>query len=577
VDTTLQLTHERVDDVPLLLGFLIKLRLPQLLDQVLKPHPHHQGLSQGWLITIWIAYILSHADHCKSHVRDWTRDLHRTLEACTGESIRDVDFTDDRLSLVLEALSNPDTWDRVEALLWNGTCEVYALPQERVRLDSTTSYGFHTIVADGLMQLGHSKDHRPDLPQLKLMAAAAEPTGQLIAATVHPGDAADDPLYLPIIARVRALLKRTGLLYTGDCKMAALETRGEIGAAGDFYLTPLPMTGTTKDQFTATWVEDAVSGPRRAELVPIRIGEDQVGIGYEFTRDQTATLKGLEWTWTERVQVIRSDSLAETQSRALSRRLEKAEAAVRALTPPPGPGRVQFTIGWELERAVAAVLAEHEVTDLLEVEWTYEETIRTQYVGRGRGGPDRPKKTKRTIRYQITTVQRNDLAIQERRLRMGWGVQVTNVPKERLSLVESVVAYRGGWSLERDFHLLKDRPLGIRPLYVRRDDQVVGLAHLLTLALRVLTLFEVLVRRGQEQHGEKLPGLYQGQATRTTDRPTASRVLGAIARAGITATQVDDGEECRWHLTPLPALVGRVLAYLGLEETVYTQIVTDSS
>jgi hypothetical protein len=67
--TTRQLTHERVDDVPLLLGLLIKLRLPQLLDRHLIPHPHHQGLSQGWLITIWIAYILSHADHrkCSGH------------------------------------------------------------------------------------------------------------------------------------------------------------------------------------------------------------------------------------------------------------------------------------------------------------------------------------------------------------------------------------------------------------------------------------------------------------------------------------------------------------------------------
>jgi transposase len=213
VDTTLQLTHERVDDVPLLLGFLIKLRFPQLLDQFLPTHPHHQGLSQGWLISIWITYILSRADHRKSHVRDWARDLHHTLEACTGQTIRAVDFTDDRLTLVLARLSNTETWDHIEAELWSGTCEVYALPVERVRLDSTTSYGFHTIVAGGLMQLGHSKDHRPDLPQLKLMAAAAEPSGQLIAATVHPGDAADDPLYLPMIARVRALLGRTGLLY----------------------------------------------------------------------------------------------------------------------------------------------------------------------------------------------------------------------------------------------------------------------------------------------------------------------------------------------------------------------------
>ena len=150
---------------------------------------------------------------------------------------------------------------------------------------------------------------------------------------------------------------------------------------------------------------------------------------------------------------------------------------------------------------------------------------------------------------------------------MGWRVQVTNVPRERLSLVGI-----GGWrtagagALERDFHLLKDRPLGIRPLYVRRDDQVVGLAHLVTLALRVLTLFEVLVRRGQEQSGKKLPGLYPGQASRTTERPTGSRVLAAIAREGITATEVDDGEDRRWHLTPLPELVHGVLSSLGLSE-----------
>ena len=118
--------------------------------------------------------------------------------------------------------------------------------------------------------------------------------------------------------------------------------------------------------------------------------------------------------------------------------------------------------------------------------------------------------------------------------------------------------------------------MGIRPLYVRRDDQIVGLAHLVTLALRVLTLFEILVRRGQEQAGEKLPGLYPGQASRTTDRPTASRVLSAIARQGITATQVDDGDDRRWHLTPLPHLVRRVLAYLGLAEAVYTRIAINS-
>jgi hypothetical protein len=130
--------------------------------------------------------------------------------------------------------------------------------------------------------------------------------------------------------------------------------------------------------------------------------------------------------------------------------------------------------------------------------------------------------------------------------------------------------------VERAFHQLKDQPLGIRPLLVHRDDQVRGLARLLTLGLRILTLFEVLVRRGQDQAGEELAGLYPGQRARTTDRPTAKRVLEAIAGVGLTLTRVGNGEGSRWHLTALPVLVKRVLGYLGLSEEVYTRLVINS-
>ncbi len=133
-------------------------------------------------------------------------------------------------------------------------------------------------------------------------------------------------------------------------------------------------------------------------------------------------------TWLERVQIIRSEVLAKSQAAALQRRLDKAEAAVRGLTPPPGPGRTQFITGWELERAVAAVLAEHQVEGLWEVKFESEETSQTKYVGRGRGGPNRPKKTAISIRYQITSVRRIEDAIRHRQERMGWQVQVTNVP-----------------------------------------------------------------------------------------------------------------------------------------------------
>jgi len=579
VDATLELTHERVDDVPLLVGFLIQLKLPEILDRHYPAHPLHQGPSNAWLITVWIAYILSRADHRKSPVQAWTQKLQHTLETLIGQEIRPVEFSDDRLTLLLKRLGLDPDWESLEGDLWQTHCDIYALPVERVRLDATTTCGFHTVTDDGLMQFGHSKDHRGDLAQLKLMAAVAEPTGWFLAGDLHPGNAADDPLYLPLYRRVRAMLGQTGLLYAGDCKMAALETRAEIAANQDFYLTRLPLTGTVPAQF-AGWVEAAVVGDQAKKLIDISRGEGEekelLGRGYEFERPQTATVGEDEHTWTERVQVIRSESAAASQAAALDRRLKQAEVAVRGLTPPVGPGRTQFTSGWELERAVKALLAEQGATGLLTVTWERQETVREHYVGPGRGGPNRRKATERSARYQITAVTREETAIEHLVARMGWQVQVTNVAVSRLSLGDCLLGYRAGTCVERGFHQLKDQPLGIRPLFVHRDDQIRGLARLLTLALRVLTLFEVLVRRGQDQDRAALPGLYPGQASRTTDRPTAKRVLEAIAGAGLTLTRVGSGEGCRWHLTALPVLVERVLGYLGLSDEVYTRLVINS-
>jgi transposase len=227
------LIHERVDDIPLLIGLAHRLKLAEVLDRHLGSHHRHQGLSNGTLATVWIAFILSEGDHRKSTVRDWVARHTRTLSTLLQQPLSETDFTDDRLGIVLRRLSPATTRHALEADLWQATCDVYELPLERVRLDSTTSYGFHTAEDGGLMQHGHSKDHRPDLPQLKLMAAAAEPSGQLLATEVYPGNAADDPLYLPMIERVRRMLGKTGLVYVGDCKMAALATRADLVAHGD--------------------------------------------------------------------------------------------------------------------------------------------------------------------------------------------------------------------------------------------------------------------------------------------------------------------------------------------------------
>lgn len=570
----MNLTHERVDDIPLLIGIAQCLDLPAVLDRHLGNHGHHQGLSNGWLTTVWLAYILSEGDHRKSSVADWVQRHQHTLERLIQQPIRDVEFNDDRLGIVLHRLSSTPAWNGLETDLWQSTVGVYEMEITGMRLDSTTAKGYHTPTEDGTMQYGYSKDHRPDLPQLKLMAAAADPSGHLIACDVHPGQSADDPLYIPLLERVRPMVNRRGLLYMGDSKMAAKEIRASIVAHDDYYLVPLPRTGETQQQISQ-WISAIVDGEQTATL--IWEGDQLLGGGYEFERVVCAEVGDKHLRWTERVGVIRSHALALQQTRQLETRLAQAKEVLEKLTPQPSRGKRQYRDEIDLQTAICLITEQYQVQGLLSVEFRREEKGLTRYVGRGRGGPHRKTRKEVQVRYQITDVKPNEAAIAQKRHRFGFHIQATNLPPQQVSLCQAVVSLRGAWSIERDFHLLKSRPLGISPLYVRNDDQIIGITRLLTLALRLLTLIETQVRQALAAAGESLLGLYLGQPNRATDRPTARRLLKAIARQEITLTRIEIDGKIGWHITSATSLLKRVLLYLKLPAGLYKRLTFDSS
>jgi transposase len=241
-----------------------------------------------------------------------------------------------------------------------------------------------------------------------------------------------------------------------------------------------------------------------------------------------------------------------------------------------GRGKRQFGDGPALRAAVAEILGRFRVAECLSVSWERQASQEKRYEGKGRPGPNSPWHWETEVRYQITEVRRLEAAIDEVKYRHGWRVQVTNLPKGNWPIEACVLVYNGGWSLERDFHLFKDVPLGIRPLYVREEEQIIGLTRLLTIALRLLTLFETMVRAGLADAGEELKGLYEGQENRKTARPTGTRMLKAIVRMGITLTRLVVGMDSRWHVTALPPLLLRLLELVGLPETLYTGLAANT-
>src|SRR6266446_689960 len=149
---------ERVDDVALLIGQMVKMGLPEVLDRHLPRHWKQRGLSWGWTAEIWLAYILTEGDHRKVTVETYIKGMHHTLSRLTAQVIEPLDFSDDRLSHLLHHLSKPKYWHQIERDLNARSIEVYALSQDVIRCDATTVSGDHEVTAGGLSQLGHSKD-----------------------------------------------------------------------------------------------------------------------------------------------------------------------------------------------------------------------------------------------------------------------------------------------------------------------------------------------------------------------------------------------------------------------------------
>jgi transposase len=160
----------------------------------------------------------------------------------------------------------------------------------------------------------------------------------------------------------------------------------------------------------------------------------------------------------------------------------------------------------------------------------------------------------------LVRFERNLTAIEQAKARMGWRVYATNRSSEQLPLADAVLAYRAEFLVERNFARLKGRPLSVRPMYLTHPQRVIGLVRLLTLGLRVLTALEFAVRQGLARENTTLAGIYKGNPTRATARPTAERCLEAFDN--ITLSMVTIGDQMHFHLTPLSAVQLQILSLL---------------
>jgi transposase len=555
---------EVVADLPVLWATLERLDLPAALDRHFPAPLHWKGpLTPGEVLAVWLLFILSQADHCLNHVEPWVAQHHSTLSALLGKEVLPTCAHDDRLADWLTRLSASDSFSLLERDLNQQAIRVYQLPTELVRIDATTANSYAEVLSEqGLLQFGHSKDD-PDRPQLKIAAGVLDPLGLPLATAVVPGNSTDDPLYVPVIQAVQQSLGRGGHTYVGDCKMAALATRAFVAAGADWYLCPLS--------------ENQISRAERQELLqPIWDGtqalqpvwrpgaegqpDELVAEGFSVDVELAATVGDQEVRWTERRWLVRSQAYARAQEAALERRLGKATQALRELVVRKR-GKKPL-VHAELMEAAQAIVRREGVDGLLS--YTVRATMATRQV---RAYRDRPARQETEVFFEID-VCRAEMLIEEKKREMGWQVYGTNAVA--MALAPVVWAYRGQYRIEDDWSRLKGRSLGLTPLYLQDEGRIQGLVYLLSLALRVLTLLEWVVRQRLRQEGTKLQGVYAGQPGRQTARPSAELLLGAMKTISVSVVEVNG--QTHALLSPLTEVQTRLLELWGLQPDLYETV-----
>jgi transposase len=560
---------EHVDDLPVLWAQIQKMQIPALLDQYFPTHGLWKGeLSFGEVAGVWLMFITSQGDHCLSHVQPWVAERLDTLSACVGKPIRPLDLSDDRLADLLDRLAETDPWAAVETGINGVVLRVYDLgqPDQPIRIDSTSAKTYAEVDENGLFQLGHSKDHRPDLPQVKINLSALDPLGLPLTTTVVSGNRADDPLYVPEIQRVQQTVGVGGKTYVGDCKMGALATRAWIAQSGDYYLCPLAgnqMPAATLDALLApVFGGEQPLEPVYAPQAPdAATPPELLAEGYIVTVALEDRVNGQPVAWSEQRLVVRSVALATQQSRRLDDRLAQALAEISRLDDRQQGKKILDAAG--LTAAAAPILQQRRVVGLihLEVQTTTEKVQRRRYGGRPAGT---------RVKQRSTITARIDAsAVAAAQQRLGWRVYATNQPSP--SLAVAIKAYRGQYVIEGQFGRFKGRALSLTPLFLQSDERVTGLIRLLSLALRVLILVEFVVRRALAKTEGQIAGLYPWQASRTTATPTAELILRAFR--GISLTVIEVAGQVRAFLSPLSRLQERLLELLGWSTDLYERLV----
>ena len=571
-----ELISLRVDELPLLSDIIVDLGIKSSLDSILVEHGNWSGISVGQIVELWLCYILSECDHRLQNVEEWSESRIDLLRVLSGNRrLSSLDFTDDKLGLLLEKVGDSDVWGKIEQKINEKCLSVYRLESASelatFRLDAAPMQSHGQVEEGGLLQYGYHK-HHADLPQFKVKLCTLDNELNHFAYPIThltvSGNMSDDELYIPIIKQSKTVLSgisgyEIGNLYVGDSKLGSIGNRSYIVKGLDYYLCPLSLAQLSqknrnaliKERDKSTYYE--VFREEKGERV-------KIAEGFEVVESLDYELDGEALNWSERRLFVHGTSYAASQQQAFDKRLAKVIVQIENLLI-RAQGKKYLSTKEEYQTSINKLLKDNNLEGFLEVKIQCVETTKEL---RAYG-----KKAARTEITSIFSIEinKNESAIEEHKSLLGWQVYGTNALEDLLSYEKCVFKYRHQSNIEGRFDDLRNKVAHLVPIYLQKDERIKGLVNILLLALKVCAVLEYRIAGALSKKGEELGNIYEGNPKRTSKKPSAKRILKAFD--GISIALIFVNYKLQFAImTNLEPIQTQILELLNIEKEIYTKL-----
>jgi transposase len=351
-----------------------------------------------------------------------------------------------------------------------------------------------------------------------------------------------------------------------DCKGGSRKIRGTVHQQGNYYLCPLSETQLPHN-WKDTYVKPAIEDPQKLVSIHRENSKRQINEiaqGYEIKRDMSINLASGTVEYKERLLVIHSPNHAKSGAMTIDGSITRSIDEINK-TNERKQGKKVLNMD-ETRAAVASILKKNKVGQFIQV--TYEEVDPSYESEKQTRKTRKTTKKPSAVHIYAKAVVNKELVDDAKKL-LGWKIYACNKPAEDFTIEDAVQAYRDQYIIEKKGFGRYKGTVVLEPMYLSRQDHIIGLIRLLSLGLKNLSMIETMMQEELKKRNEKLPDPKAlTSRSKASATPTAERIMQFLKGITMSFSMEDGKKKARVYLNEYQK---RILDLLGFPIEIYTQ------